>query len=44
LVVAGIWVLLLLACPVWLRFFRYGPVEWLWRTATYGRRQPMRAR
>ena len=43
-VVAGIWVLLLLACPVWLRFFRYGPVEWLWRTATYGRRQPMRAR
>jgi uncharacterized protein len=26
----------------WLRRFRFGPVEWLWRTLTYGRRQPMR--
>lgn len=44
LVVAGIWALLLVACPLWLRRFRYGPVEWLWRTATYGQRQPLRAR
>jgi uncharacterized protein len=44
LVVAGIWALLLVACPLWLRRFRYGPVEWLWRTTTYGQRQPMRAR
>ena len=44
LVVAGIWVVLLVACPVWMRHFRYGPVEWLWRTATYRKRQPMRAR
>lgn len=43
LIVAGIWALLLVLCPVWMRHFRYGPVEWLWRTATYGRRQPMRA-
>jgi uncharacterized protein len=42
LAVAGIWALLLIACPVWMRRFRYGPVEWLWRTATYGQRQPMR--
>jgi uncharacterized protein len=27
---------------VWLRRFRYGPVEWLWRSLTYGQRQPMR--
>lgn len=26
----------------WLRRFRFGPVEWLWRTLSYGRRQPMR--
>lgn len=26
----------------WLRRFRFGPVEWLWRTLTYMRRQPMR--
>ena len=26
----------------WFRHFRFGPVEWLWRTLTYGRRPPMR--
>jgi uncharacterized protein len=26
----------------WLRHFRFGPVEWLWRSLTYGERQPMR--
>ena len=27
---------------LWLRFFRMGPIEWLWRSATYFRRQPLR--
>lgn len=26
----------------WLRRYRFGPVEWLWRSLTYGRMQPMR--
>ncbi|QAT87867.1 hypothetical protein EJ065_6338 [Corallococcus coralloides] len=26
----------------WLGRFRFGPVEWLWRSLTYGRAQPMR--
>ena len=26
----------------WLARYRFGPAEWLWRTATYGRLQPMR--
>lgn len=26
---------------VWLRYFRFGPVEWLWRSLTYGRREPL---
>ncbi|MBN1204313.1 MAG: DUF418 domain-containing protein [Myxococcaceae bacterium] len=26
----------------WLSRFRFGPAEWLWRTLTYGRLQPMR--
>lgn len=25
----------------WLARFRFGPAEWLWRTVSYGRRQPM---
>jgi uncharacterized protein len=25
----------------WLKYFRFGPVEWLWRTLSYGKRQPM---
>jgi uncharacterized protein len=27
---------------LWLRYFRFGPFEWLWRSLAYGRRQPMR--
>ncbi len=26
----------------WLAHFRFGPLEWLWRVATYGKLQPMR--
>ena len=26
----------------WMRKFRLGPVEWLWRTLTYGRLQTLR--
>lgn len=26
----------------WLARFRFGPLEWLWRSLTYGERQPMR--
>ncbi|MFN7020945.1 MAG: DUF418 domain-containing protein [Phycisphaerales bacterium] len=28
--------------PLWLSMFRFGPMEWLWRTLTYWRLQPMR--
>ena len=26
----------------WLRYFRFGPLEWIWRTVTYARLQPIR--
>lgn len=29
---------------LWLRFFRFGPIEWVWRSLTYWRLQPMRIR
>lgn len=28
--------------PLWLQHYRFGPAEWLWRSLTYWRRQPMR--
>lgn len=43
-VVFAVWVLLLIVCPLWLRHFRYGPMEWVWRSLTYWRKQPMRLR
>jgi uncharacterized protein len=27
---------------VWLKYFHFGPVEWLWRSATYNKWQPFR--
>ena len=41
-IVAGIWALQLAWSPWWLARFRFGPLEWLWRSAAYGKRQPMR--
>jgi uncharacterized protein len=29
---------------VWLTYFRFGPLEWVWRSLTYGALQPMRIR
>ncbi|OFE11357.1 hypothetical protein PHACT_12425 [Pseudohongiella acticola] len=40
-IVFGIWILQLLVSPMWLRHFRFGPLEWLWRSLTYWRFQPM---
>jgi uncharacterized protein len=39
----AIFALQIAAAHLWLRRFRFGPAEWLWRTLAYGRRQPMRA-
>jgi uncharacterized protein len=38
----AIWILQLWWSPFWLRRFRFGPLEWLWRSLTYGRLQPLR--
>lgn len=27
---------------IWIRYFRFGPMEWLWRSLTYGKIQPFR--
>jgi len=40
--VVAIWAVQLWYSPLWLKRFRFGPAEWLWRWLTYGRRPPMR--
>ncbi len=41
-VVLGMWSINLILSPLWLRYFQFGPAEWLWRSLTYWERQPMR--
>ena len=43
-VVLVIWTGQLLVCPLWLARYRFGPAEWLWRSLTYWKLQPMRPR
>ena len=38
LVVLATWLLMLAWSKPWLARYRYGPLEWLWRCLTYGRR------
>jgi uncharacterized protein len=41
-VVAATWALQIVWSHIWLRFFRFGPLEWLWRSLTYWKWQPMK--
>lgn len=43
LIVLAIWALQLWYSPIWLARFRFGPAEWIWRSLTYLKFQPMRA-
>jgi uncharacterized protein len=40
-VVGAVWLFQLIASPIWLKYFRFGPMEWVWRSLTYWQRQPM---
>lgn len=43
-IVFAIWAAQLALSPIWLRHFRFGPFEWLWRSLSYMKRQPFRRR
>ncbi|GAK09470.1 DUF418 domain-containing protein [Geomicrobium sp. JCM 19038] len=43
-VVVVVFLIQILVSYYWLKAFHYGPMEWLWRTATYGKRQPLKKR
>jgi uncharacterized protein len=42
LIVLAVWAALLVLCPFWLKRFRFGPFEWLWRSLTYMKFQPLK--
>ncbi len=39
-VAIGVFLTFSVFCSLWLKFFRFGPLEWLWRSLTYGQAQP----
>jgi len=41
-VILGVWAVNLVVSALWLRAFTYGPLEWIWRSLVYWRRQPIR--
>lgn len=43
-VVAAICLFQLVFSPIWLRYFRFGPLEWVWRSLTYMQRPVIRRR
>jgi len=42
LVVVGVWAVQIAFSNWWLARYRFGPFEWIWRSLTYGQRQPLR--
>ena len=40
-VVIAVWIFQLVVSPLWLKHFRFGLLEWLWRSLTYWKPQPM---
>jgi uncharacterized protein len=42
IVVGGIWLFQLVFSTIWLKYFLFGPFEWVWRSLTYWKKQPMR--
>lgn len=43
-IVVGVWIVQLIISPIWLKYFLFGPMEWVWRSLTYWRVQPVRRR
>ena len=41
-IVASVWIFQLIVSSIWLQYFRFGPLEWMWRSLTYWQKQPFR--
>lgn len=41
LIALVVFLIQIIVCRIWLNYFRFGPLEWLWRMLTYGRYFPI---
>jgi uncharacterized protein len=41
-VVVSVWIFEIILSHIWMRHFSYGPFEWLWRSLTYWKKQPVK--
>lgn len=41
-VVFAIWIFQLMVSPLWLKYYQYGPLEWIWRNLSYLKKHPLR--
>lgn len=38
----AVFIVQIIISTIWLKYFNYGPIEWIWRSATYKKWQPFR--
>lgn len=43
-VALGVFILQIIVSHIWMKFFSYGPLEWLWRSVTYLKVMPIKRR
>jgi uncharacterized protein len=41
-IVFAIWIFQLIASPIWLKYYQYGPLEWIWRNLSYLKMHPFK--
>jgi uncharacterized protein len=44
IIILAVWILQLIMTTIWMRYFRFGPIEWIWRSLSYWKVQPMKIR
>ncbi len=41
-IVFSIWIFQLISSPIWLKYYQYGPLEWIWRNLSYLKKHPFK--
>lgn len=41
-IVFSIWIFQLIASPIWLKYYQFGPLEWIWRNLSYRKKHPLK--